>query len=383
MAKLAFHNARLITPTQLVLDSVLLVHDQKILGMVSPHAVPDEFAPIDIQGAWLAPGFIDIHVHGAAGADTLDGTVDAIKTISERHLWEGTTSLLPTAASASADRMCAAIQAVREAMSLSQLCGRVLGIHLEGPFLSPRYHGAHTVDTLRVPAQHIDEWQAYINEPTVKLITLAPELEGSEQLIKAAVEHGIHIAAGHTDADYALIRQAAGWGVNQCSHLFNAMLGLHQREPGTVGAVLAMDSQYAQFIADGLHLHPAVLRIIARCKGAEKGILISDAVSAAGMPDGTYSLGDAEVVRQGNAVYTADGHLAGSTLSMAEAVRNMVKLAAIGLQTAVQMATLTPAQSLGIDGSKGSLNKGRDADLVVLNDNLEIVQVWSRGQQIR
>jgi len=383
MAKLAFHNARLITPIQLVLDSVLLVHDQKILGMVSPHAVPDEFAPIDIQGAWLAPGFIDIHVHGASGADTLDGTIDAIKTISHRHLLEGTTSILPTAASASAPVMMAAVHAVRDAMALPELCGRVLGIHLEGPFLAPHFSGAHRVEALRTPAECLEEWHAYVHESTVKLITLAPELEGSEQLIKEAVERGVRVAAGHTNADYALIHKAAGWGVNQCSHLFNAMLGLHQREPGTVGAMLALDSQYAQFIADGLHLHPSVLRIIARCKGAEKGILISDAVSAAGMPEGTYSLGDTEVVRQGNAVYSSEGQLAGSTLSMAEAVRNMVKLAAIGLQTAVQMATLTPAQAMGIDGSKGSLNKGRDADLVVLNDNLEIVQVWSRGQQIR
>ncbi|MCL2547687.1 MAG: N-acetylglucosamine-6-phosphate deacetylase [Symbiobacteriaceae bacterium] len=383
MPKLAFLNARIITPEELVLNSALLVDKERILGISPVSTVPDEFAPVDLQGCWLAPGFIDIHLHGAGGVDALDGSVESIRRIALKHLENGTTSLYPTLVSATPQEMRQGILAIKEAMNDSELSGRILGVHLEGPFLNPRFGGSHDLSLLRNPKDCRAEWQEYLDESVIKLITLAPELPGSEELVRAAVARGITIAIGHSGADYEAVREARTWGVNQCSHLFNAMLGLHQREPGTAGSVLALESFYAQFIADGIHLHPALLSIIARIKGSEKGILISDAISSAGMPDGEYPLGGRNVILKDGVARTQEGNLAGSSISLCDAVRTMVTKTTTGLQTAVQMATLTPARAMGIESSKGSLNKGRDADLVVLNDNLKVLQVWSRGKQIR
>ncbi|MCL2497146.1 MAG: N-acetylglucosamine-6-phosphate deacetylase [Symbiobacteriaceae bacterium] len=383
MAKLAFYNARLITPEELVLDAALLVQDTRILGMVSANSVPDEYAPIDLEGCWLSPGFVDIHVHGAGGVDTLDAEYKAIQSLVAKHLYHGTTALYPTVVSASPRQTMAALLAVQDAMKQEPLCGKVLGAHLEGPFLNPAFCGAHEIIHLRNPADCVDEWQKYLQEPVVKLITLAPELTGSEELSRAATAKGIRLAVGHSGADYDQLQEARTWGVNQCSHIFNAMLGIHHRDPGTAGTILAMDAYYAQIIADGVHLHPALLHIIARCKGAERGILVSDAIRTAGMPEGEYTLGGRTVVLKGGEARTVEGSLAGSNIFLADAVRNLAKLTSVGLQTAVQMATLTPAKAMGIENSKGSLNKGRDADLVVIGDDLRIRQVWSRGKQIR
>lgn len=299
------------------------------------------------------------------------------------HLRQGTTAFYPTLISSSAQQTISAIQAVKEAMELEEFAGRVLGVHLEGPFLNPLYCGAHDIDLLRIPAHALEEWQAYATEPTVKLITFAPELPGSEEFALACVAKGIKLSIGHSSAEYEQIRRAHHWGVNQCSHIFNAMQGMHHRDPGTAGSMLAMDRFYAQFIADGIHLHPAMLRVIARCKGGDKGVLISDAIGCSGMPDGEYSLGSRPVILKEGVARNLEGNLSGSTITLAGAVRNMVKLAGTGLQTAVQMATLTPAKAMGIENSKGSLHKGREADLVAMDEDLKIIQVWSRGTQIR
>lgn len=383
MPKLAFLNARLITPEELVMDSALLVENERILGIVPSAAVPDEYAPVDLQGCWLAPGLVDIHVHGAGGSDTLDGNATAIKTMATKHIYNGTTTLYPTVVSAAHGPTMQAVQAVKDAMQDPELAGRVLGVHLEGPFLNPLYCGAHEVDQLRNPEDNVAEWQDYLAEAVVKIITLAPELPGSEALVRAASGRGVRVAVGHSGADYDLLREARTWGINQCSHLFNAMLGMHHREPGTAGTILALDSFYAQFIADGIHLHPALLSIIARSKGAERGILVSDAIRSTGMPPGEYSLSGRTVIFEDGIARTTEGQLAGSTICLADAVRIMVTKTTTGLQSAVQMATLTPARAMGIESIKGSLNKSRDADLIVFNDNLKVMQVWSRGTQIR
>ena len=383
MAQLAFLNARLITPEELLLDAALLVQDGRILGTVAPTAVPAEFAPIDLAGNWCAPGFIDVHLHGAGGADALDGEIAAVRQLANKHLYQGTTTLYPTVISASPAKTSQAIKAVQQVMQSEDFFGRILGVHLEGPFLAPEYCGSHEVEQLRQPIDCVAEWQRYLAEPTVRLITLAPELPGSEALVRTAALRGVKTAVGHSGADFDLLREASTWGINQGSHLFNAMKGIHHRDPGTAGALLAMNRFYVQIIADGHHLHPAMLRITVRCKGPERTILVSDAIRCAGMPDGDYLLGESQITMQDGVARTASGQLAGSTIYLADAVRHMVLATSTGLQTAVQMATSTPAKAMGIESTKGSLNKGRDADLVVMDDDLKIVQVWSRGSQIR
>ena len=383
MAKLAFLNARLITPEELIMDSALLVEDERILGSVNLDAVPDEFAPIDLNGCWLAPGFVDIHVHGAAGADALDADIEALKRLMKRHMQFGTTALYPTLISAPYEQTVKAVEVIDQAMHSPDLRGKILGAHLEGPFLSPEYRGAHDIRYLRVPNENEAEWQSYLDNPAVKLITIAPELAGSEELVRAAVSKGIKISVGHSGAGFDLLRHARNWGANQCSHIFNAMSGVHHRDPGTAGSLLTLSAYYAQFIADGIHLHPALLHIIVRCKGMEKAVLVSDAIRCAGMPDGQYDFGDEKIVMSKGEARTERGNLAGSSITLADAVRNMVRMTPTSLQAAVYMATLAPAKAMGIENCKGSLNKGRDADLVVMNEELTIMQVWSKGTQVR
>lgn len=368
----------LLTPYQRLANHTLTIEDGQIASM-RPASTGEGLKTdrvIEADGMWVVPGFIDVHVHGANGFDAMDAAPEAIHGMATYFARHGVTSYLPTTMSASYDEVLAA---ARNVASTPQPAtgAHHLGVHLEGPYLNPEHGGAQLVEALRDPDP--DEYRAWFETGMVRLVTLAPEREGSEELIRYAVEQGAELAVGHSGASYEQVRAAAGLGLRQSTHTFNGMLGLHHRQPGTLGAVLTDDRIYAQVIVDLIHVHPAVVKLLVRTKGIQRTILITDAMRATGLADGEYDLGRQTIrVREGVA-RTGAGNLAGSTLTMDAALRNVMAAAGLSLQEALPMATTVPAEAMGLAGEKGTLAVGADADVVVLDQDLNVKLTVVRG----
>lgn len=372
---------RLLTPEEEVRDAALLVEEGYISAILSARDLQGlaDLPSVDVGGATVAPGFIDIHVHGGGGADALDGTQEALGTIASFHAAHGTTALLATVATSPWPEVLSAVEAVAEAAGAPDVRGaRILGLHLEGPFLNPARRGAQPLESLLLPAQPLlEEVLQRAGEHWV-LITLAPEL-WPEELIRFLVERGVTVSLGHTDATWAQARRSIELGSRQATHLFNAMRPFHHREPGVVGAVLLDGRVRAEIVADGIHVHPAAITIAVRMKGPEGIVLVTDAIRAAGLGDGVYELFGQEVTVSGGEARLADGTLAGSTLTMERAVANMVSWG-FPLREAVSMATAVPAQVAGVGRRKGRIAKGYDADLVVLDDAFTVLLTFVEGR---
>ncbi len=330
----------------------------------------------DVAEGVIVPGFIDVHVHGGNGADFMDATGEAVSRVTRFHATEGTTALAATTLSASRQHLHDAVTAIARA---SHAGGAVIcGIHLEGPYISVARAGAQDVGSIR-PAEILELAALLAEGPHLRwMMTVAPEIEG----VRALIEHfrdRILFSIGHTAADYADCVAALQWGASHFTHLFNAMTGLEHRRPGAVGAALTSVDATAELIADGIHVHPAVLRIAALAM-PHRIALVTDAVRACGMPDGTYKLYEHEITVADGAARLADGTLAGSVLTMRCAVQNMVELAGLPLELVLPLATEVPARILGIGDRKGKLAPGYDADIVVLTDRFEIAATYLRGQ---
>lgn len=339
---------------------------------------------IDAAGGWALPGFIDVHVHGGAGHDFMDADQEGIEAIARFHARNGTTGLLATSLTASREELTGVLDRVARYASQPMPYAQVLGVHLEGPFISPKWPGAQHPDYIVPPqAEWLEDWVAR-HPGLIKIQTLAPESEGALDYIERLAAHGIVPSCGHTDATYDQIVAAADRGLRHAVHTFNAMKPLHHREPGTVGAVLTDDRIVAEVIADGHHVHAAGLKIVARMKGADKVILVTDAMSAAGMPDGDgYELGGLPVVMMcGVARLKASGSLAGSTLTMIAAFRHMVREVGVSIADASRMASFNPAREVGVEEVTGSLEAGKRADVLLLDGELELSRVWIGGRPL-
>ncbi|MFC5471436.1 N-acetylglucosamine-6-phosphate deacetylase [Cohnella suwonensis] len=379
-------NARIVTPGGIVENGTLLVKDGLIADIgvnVDSSADQAGIETIDAAGQWLIPGFIDVHVHGGAGHDFMDAEAIGIDEIAKFHAVNGTTSMLATTLTASREDLTAVLDRVSRYMAEPMPYARLVGVHLEGPFVNVKWKGAQNPAYIVPPQpEWLDEWVSRF-PGIIKIQTLAPENEGSLDYIEKLAANGIVPSCGHTDATYDQIIAAADRGLRHAVHTFNAMSALHHRQPGTVGAVLTDDRIVAEVIADGHHVHPAGIKLVTRAKGTHNVILVTDAMSAAGMPDGDYDLGGLPVrMTCGVARLKENDSLAGSTLTMINAVRYLVRQIGVGLEDASRMASGNPARQLGIDGGTGSIAKGKAADFLLLNEELELLSAWIGGCRI-
>jgi N-acetylglucosamine-6-phosphate deacetylase len=343
---------------------------------------------LDASRFTVAPGFIDVHIQGCGGADFLDATPEAVKTISTFAARGGCTGLLATTTISKKDRNLRTfrrfIASVREhcEKELEKKDGaEILGVHLEGPYLNEAKRGGFGPDYIR-PADP-DEFREIleISDGLVRLITVAPELQGAEAIIREAVGRGIYVSLGHSIATYEVAQRAFGLGARQLTHGFNAMEPLHHREPGLIGAALLDDRVFIQVIPDGVHLHPAMLRMLVVLKGKERLVLISDATAPCGLPEGTRIKGvGGEIMLKNGAIRLEDGTLAGGALLLNRAVEKMMHFSGVALAEAVEMASLTPARAIGFDKEKGSIEEGKDADVVVLDDDFGVKYTVCRGR---
>jgi N-acetylglucosamine-6-phosphate deacetylase len=348
---------------------------------VEPAALP----VLEAQGCTVAPGLLDVHTHGGGGADVMDSSVEALRTLARAHGRHGTTGLLATTVTAAQESLEQAATAVAEAMpaSLAPDWGgaQILGLHLEGPYCSAGKRGAHHPGHLRPPDREELTRLIAILGCGFRLITLAPELPGALPVVRWLREQGVRVAIGHTEASYETALEAIAAGADHAVHAFNGMVPLHHREPGVLGALLSHDGITAELIADGIHVHPGAMKVLWKAKGPDLICLITDAIRAMDMPEGRYDLGGLAVeVRHGACRLVEGGALAGSILTLDRAVKNMVELVGVPLAEAIRLATAVPARQMGLDHCKGKLEVGYDGDLCVFGPDLLCRQTVVRGR---
>jgi len=384
MTATLFHVGRAITPKGEVPSAGILVREG-VIEFAGPRAdieIPAGTKEVTRTDSTAIPGFLDVHVHGAGGRDVMEADQSALSTITGRLAAFGTTSLLATTITAGIEETCHAVEEVSKYISTQYQTNaaraEILGIHFEGPFLSKERRGVHPTEFLRPPSAELLQRFLQAASGNARILTIAPELPGATPCIDAARSLGMVVSIGHTDATYEQARAAMAHGAHHATHVYNAMRPFTHRDPGVIGAVLTTPDVTAELIADGVHVDEIAMKVLLQAKGARGVILISDGTSATGMPDGKYMLGGLEVTVSSGVCRNSEGKLAGSTLTLDRALRNIVQLG-IPLADAVGMLTLNPATLLGIEFKKGALRTGADADIILLNQALEITEVWARG----
>lgn len=368
----------LLTPFQRLDYHSIVIESGVISALVSGKvkSVEDDLV-IDAGDLIVTPGLIDVHVHGACGFDVNDATEEANLAMSRFHANHGVTSYCATPYSGSAENLLASIQAVTRT-HWPEDGARQIGLHIEGPFLSNQYRGAQPENALR--DADIDEIKRWIRAGNIRMITLAPERSGSMEAIRFCVANGIVPVAGHTGATYEQIIQAADAGLSQATHTYNGMPTFHHRNPGVVGAILADDRIYAEIIADGIHVHPAAVKLTIRVKTPERTVLITDAIRAAGLADGVSDLGGQRLIIKDGASRTEAGGLAGSMLTMDAAVRNVMDFTGMPFADVLPMATSSPATSIGMQNQIGAIKPGACADIVFWDRDYQVRQTYVAGK---
>ncbi len=380
-AQVLIHGGHVVRSEGDLPEGWLLVEGGRIvrMGAGEPPDLPGA-RRIDASGRYVLPGFIDVHVHGAVGCDTMDGSPESLCKMARYYAQHGTTAFLPTTWTESRSKTMAALQAVAEVMGRPTGGAAILGAHMEGPYINPEKRGAQ--DPRHVRRADVEEATAFLDTGVVRLIALAPEFSENQWLIEHAAARGIVVSAAHTQAGPEDIDRAVALGLRQATHTFNAMDGLHHRKPGTVGAVLTNDAVICELIADGVHVHPLVMKLVVRAKGLDKVILVTDAVSPAGMPDGDYLFEDRPVVVREGRVLLPDGTIAGSTLVMDEGLRQIMRAAGLSLSQAWPLVSLNAARQLGIADRKGRLAEGCDADIVLLDADYQVQMTMVGGEVV-
>ncbi|MBR2696972.1 MAG: N-acetylglucosamine-6-phosphate deacetylase [Clostridia bacterium] len=361
------------------LTGKVLLFDDSIRALADD--VPAGAKVIDAAGGYVSPGLIDVHCHGFMGWDASHGSLDELRRMSRRAAQTGVTAWLPTTMTLDwpvLERCFAAIRrAQADSLSPDWRGAQVLGAHAEGPFISPKRKGAQAESAiLRPDAAKLRPWV-----DVIRLLTLAPELDGAADCIRDARQMGIAVSMGHTDATYEEAMAGIEAGITHATHTFNAMSPLNHREPGAVGAALNDDRVYCELICDTFHVHPALFRLMARQK-PDRLVLITDSIASAGLPDGPHDQMGATVIVDGIRCRFPDGTIAGSALTLDRAVRNFQKYTHLPLWQVVNMASLCPAMSIGVDARKGSLDPGKDADILITDPDFNVRATYARGTRV-
>ncbi len=386
MPTTVIHASRILTPDEEISDGVIVVEGSRIaaIGHRDEMRLPPDAVDYVATGMTVVPGFVDVHIHGAGGHDVMEGDARALDRITSTVAKHGTTSIVATTVTAPIEDTCRSLQGIaryiraHENAESDGPAAEILGIHLEGPFISKARRGVHPPDALAKPSVATLGKFIEAADGLVKIVTVAPELPGALELIAAAVAAKIVAAIGHTDADYDQARAAIHAGARHAVHMYNAMRPFEHRDPGVVGAILTDPEVTAEVIADLVHVAGPAIQVLIGTKGFDTVLLVSDGIAATGMPDGKYRLGNFEVSVKDGVARNSEGKLAGSTLTLDRALRNVVGLG-VPLQDAVRMATALPARRLGLAGKKGIIAVGTDADLVALTSDLRVAGVMTRG----
>lgn len=371
----------IVLSDQMIEDGAIMIKGDKIEKIYKkgdPIEANEEVK--DYGQATISPGFVDTHIHGFSGCDIMDKSSQSVKVICKDILSIGVTSFLPTTLTASVDDLNEVVKIVGDCRD--SYGAKIQGIFLEGPFFTDKYKGAQNNEYFSKPSiEKLKKWQE-LSGNLIKKIAIAPELEGAEDFIREARKIGVYVGLGHSDATFEEAKRSVDAGANIFVHTYNGMSGLHHRNPGMVGAALTLEDVFAEMICDGHHVHPAAANVVVKARGCDSVMLVSDCMMAGGMPPGQYKLGDFNVTMDGKTARLEAGNLAGSVLSMKEAVKNVISWGIASPLEAIHMATLVPAKSVGIDDVCGVIDEGRVADLVILDDKYEIIDVYLDGKKV-
>ncbi len=374
----------IILADRILEDGVVLLEGDKIAAVfrAGEQCLPGGVEIFDYGDFYITPGLIDVHVHGAMGKDVMDGSVKSLREIAIHQARCGVTGFVPAVPAAPIASIVEAIAAARAARK-EGLAAQILGVYLEGPFLSQAKKGAQDPDFIR-PANEEDLDSLLKAADGIRtILTIAPEVGDNLSFIPALREKGIIVSIGHSEASFELAARSFDLGVAHATHLFNAMSGFLPREPGVIGAVLDRDAVTAEIIADGVHVHPASLRLAVRCKGPSRVCLVTDSMKASGLGDGTYRVGNFEViVKDGEARLKESRALAGSVLTLDRAVKNIIEWAGVSVSEAVNMASFNPARLLGLDEKLGSIDVGKAANLAIFNQDFSVIDTIVGGRSV-
>ncbi|WP_066187181.1 N-acetylglucosamine-6-phosphate deacetylase [Gracilibacillus timonensis] len=384
-SKLLIRNIQVYSASQTIKQGYIKINHGKVeeIGPVGSLTQTEGYQLIDFpnQNIKAIPGLIDVHIHGANGADVMDGTAAALETMCRALPQEGTTTFLATTMTQSEESIEQALQTTAAYMKAQpQRQAEIAGIHLEGPFVNPKRKGAQPEKYIQKPNIELFQKWNQLAEHQIKLVTLAPELDDDHAFTKYLVEHGVIASAGHTDATATEISEAIEHGLSHITHLYNQMRGFHHREPGVVGAAWLQDSLMVELIADGIHSTPEAAKIAFDLKGKHRLLLITDAMRAKCLQDGEYELGGQKVSVKDQKATLEDGTIAGSTLQLHNGLKNMIEFAGCTMEEVIQIGSTNAAAELGIDDRKGSIAAGKDADIVLLNEENNVLLTLCRGE---
>lgn len=376
----------ILTPRQRIENGVIVVEGCRIAGVGHKEQVriPPQARVIDHRDGVVVPGFIDIHIHGGGGRDLMEASPEAVNAVAMHLATHGTTSFLATTVTAGLEQTIKSVQGLSKVIhawgdAVPVGGAEPLGIHFEGPFLSVEKRGVHPAAHLLKPEIKTLARLIEAADGTARALTLAPELEGALAALDYARSRGVRVGLGHSNATYEVAERAIAFGASHAVHIFNAMRAFSHRDPGILGATLTDDRVSAELIADGVHVDAVAMRLLVRSKGLERIILITDGLSCAGMPDGSYPLGEFTVQVAGGTCRAADGTLAGSTLTLDTALKNFARSAGLSFEQCLPCATLNPARLLGLEKQKGVIAPGADADLSVFDRKLDLTDTFVGG----
>jgi N-acetylglucosamine-6-phosphate deacetylase len=370
-----------------VAESIYILIENGIIKELGPiNPLPSHLKDVEKveipEGQNVVPGFIDVHIHGVAGADTMDASIEALETMAKALPAEGTTSFLATTITQKHENIEKALKNAAHYLKGHNESGKadILGVHLEGPFINAKRAGAQPLEYIIDPdIELFKQWQE-LAEGSIKLVTVAPELENGTNFVSYLNENNVIASIGHSDAIYEEMEKAVQAGAKQVTHLFNGMRGIHHREAGVAGSALLFKELMVELIADGIHVRPEVMKLVINAKGSEGMILITDAMRAKCLKNGVYDLGGQDVCVADGKALLADGTLAGSILKMNDSVKNILEAADISLSDAVQMASVNPAKQLNVYDRKGSISVGKDADITILSNDYKVEMTFCRGE---